>query len=235
MKEDFREKNILPRSTERANNIFEESCTVENMEAKFGKTLSEEEKNVKNFILTKSPYLGRIVSIDEIINAFKRIKPNKIKMILNKLDQGDVIHMDENKSTILAAYPFSGTETSHSIAIKKDGIKKMFAMCAIDALGICFMYNCGVTISSRCLHCSKEIKVEIKDNKIIYLKPETVVVWCDLEYSCCAATSLCKNINFFSSEEHFKEYQFKLPKRRGHLLEIDEAFYVGKLLFNNRL
>jgi hypothetical protein len=110
-------------------------------------------------------------------------------------------------------------------------------MCAIDALGICFMFNCDVFIESRCYHCEESIQIEIKNNQITFLKPMKLVVWCDREYgeSCCAATTLCKNINFFSSEQHFSKWQKKEPKRKGNLLNMPEAFYLGKLFFENRL
>ncbi|UCE18143.1 MAG: alkylmercury lyase family protein [Gemmatimonadota bacterium] len=226
---------IKPEATERTKNIFEEACCVENMEAKFGKTLSPEENDVKRFILTQSPVLGRIPSIDEIKKAFTQYQDEKMDAILKKLDQYDVIHLDENEKTIAAAYPFSGSETSHTVTLKREGYGKIYTMCAIDALGVPFMFQCDVSIDSKCHHCGESIEIEIEDKKITFLKPESTVVWCDLEYSCCAATSLCKNINFFSSEHHFTEWQKENQRVKGHLLQLNEAFYLGKLFFENRL
>ncbi|NIM90637.1 MAG: hypothetical protein GTO17_06775 [Candidatus Aminicenantes bacterium] len=154
---------------------------------------------------------------------------------MNKLDQLDAIHLDNDKATILAAYPFSGSETSHQVSLKGKGYKRVYAMCAIDALGIGFMFDCDVTIDSRCYHCEERIEIEVKDNKIVFLDPSSIVVWCDMEYSSCAATSICGNINFFSSEKHFGEWQEGRPRRKGSLLPIQEAFYLGKLFFKNRL
>ncbi|MHA2062147.1 MAG: organomercurial lyase, partial [Candidatus Sifarchaeia archaeon] len=57
----------------------------------------------------------------------------------------------------------------------------------------------------------------------------------DMEYLNCAATSLCKNTNFFSSERHFEKWKKGKPLRKGKLLAIQEAFYLGKLFFENRL
>ncbi len=226
---------LKPEPTELAKTIFQETCSVENMEAKFGKTLSKKENDVKNFILTQSPILGRIPSINEINKSFSHFPLEKLVSILNKLDQFDVIHLDNDRTTIMAAYPFSGSETAHIVTLKREGYKKIYAMCAIDALGICFMFNCDVSIDSMCNHCGEKIYVEIKDNKIISLKPKNTLVWCDREYSCCAATSLCKNTNFFYSERHFAEWRNNNPNGKGNLLEITEAFYLGKLFFENRL
>ena len=232
---DININTIKPESTERAESIFQFSCDIEDMDAKFGKSLSKEENDIRKFILTQSPVLGRIPSIDEIKKEFNQFPNEKVITILNKLDRLDVIHLNSDKKIINAAYPFSGSKTSQMVTLKGEEYKKIYAMCAIDALGVCFMFDCDVTIESKCYHCDERINIDIKDNEIILLKPNNIVVWCDMEYSCCAATSLCKNINFFSSKFHFIEWQKGKPTRKGYLLLIKEAFYLGKLFFENRL
>jgi hypothetical protein len=226
---------LKPEPTKRAKEIFQEACNVENMEAKFGRTLSVDENRVLKFILNQSPVLGRIPHIDETKKEFSQIQNDKMDAILNKLDQVDAIHLDNDGTKIVAAYPFSGSETSHLVSLKRKGFKRVYTMCAIDALGMSFMFNCDVSIESLCNHCRERIEIEIKDNEIIILNPKNPVVWCDMEYSCCAATSLCKNTNFFSSEKHYKDWQKGKPIRKGSLLQIPEAFYLGKLFFENRL
>ena len=220
-----------PQPTERAKSIFQGVC----VDAKFGRTLSNEENNVRKFILTQSPALGRIPSIDEIRKAFTQFPNEKINTLLNNLDQLDVIHLDDDKTAIAAAYPFSGSETPHIVTLKGERSKKIYAMCAIDALGICFMLNCDLSIESACYHCGESIEIEIKNNEIISMMPENIAVWCDAEYSCCAATSVCRNWNFFSSEQHFIEWKKEKNGRKGKLLQIGEAFYLGKLFFSNRI
>jgi hypothetical protein len=226
---------LKPEPTDRAKRIFQEACSIENMEAKFGRTLSVDENRVLKFILKQSPVLGRIPLIDEIKKEFCQIQNDKMDTILNKLDQVDAIHLDNDKTNIVAAYPFSGSETSHQVYLKRKGFKRVYTMCAIDALGMSFMFDCDVSIESLCNHCEERIEIEIKDNKIISLNPKNTVVWCDMEYSCCAATSLCKNTNFFSSEKHYENWQKGKPRRKGNLFPIQEAFYLGKLFFKNRL
>jgi len=226
---------IKPEPTELAKKIYQEAQFIENQDAKHGRTLSKEENDVRRFILTQSIVLERIPSINEIKKAFTQFPNEKLGEILNQLDQTDAIHMDNDKTTLLAAYPFSGPETSHIVTLKEEELKKLYAMCAIDALGVGFMTNRDISIDDKCHHCGEKIEIEIKNNEIIFLKPETTVVWGDTEYSCCAATSCCKNINFFSSEQHFIEWQKNNPKRKGHLLQIQEAFYLGKLYFENRI
>ena len=230
-----REYPIKPELNERLEGILQEIYGIENMDAKLGKTLSKDEDEIRLFILAQSPVLGRIPSIDEIRKAFNHYSIEKVDKILNKLESKDVIHLNNEKMLVNAAYPFSGTETSHIVTIKKEGYKKMYAMCAIDALGICFMFDCDVSISSKCTHCDDNVEIEIKNNEIISLKPRDVVVWYDLDLSCCAATSCCPNTNFFASGEHFTHWQQGKDERKGNLVTISEAFYLGKFYFANRL
>ena len=185
--------------------------------------------------MTQPPVLGRIPFIDEIRNEFNEFHKEKVDAILNKLDQVDAIHLDNDKTNIVAAYPFSGSETSHQVYLKRKGFKRVYVMCAIDALGMGFMFNCDVSIESLCYHCEEKIDIEVSENKIIFLNPKNTVVWCDMNYSSCAATSLCKNTNFFSSEKHYEDWQKGKPIRKGNLLPIQEAFYLGKLFFENRV
>ncbi|MHA2175272.1 MAG: alkylmercury lyase family protein [Candidatus Hodarchaeales archaeon] len=226
---------IKPISTDRTKKLFQQACNTENMPAKWGETLSPEENEVRRFILTQTPYLGRLPSLVEVMQSFTWLSDIRIKAILTKLDQLDVIHLTNDQKTIAAAYPFSGFPTPHVVTFATKAYKSVYAMCAIDALGVGFMLNCDVILESRCNHCNERIEVIIENNEILYLNPEELVVWGDIEYSDCAALSVCKNINFFSSEEHFNKWQIKFPKRRGSLLHIQEAFYLGKMFFEKKV
>lgn len=227
---------IKPELTDKAKKIYEATCCLENMEGKFGQGLSKDENSIRHYILSQSPILGRIPSIEVINKEFSQMNQEEIQAILKTLDGVDAIHLDdENKTKIVAAYPFSGYKTAHLIKFRKNEYKDIYSMCAVDALGISFMLKCDLSINSKCLHCDEEVKIKIENNEITNLNHENIVVWFDMEYSCCAATSLCKNINFFSSALHFKEWQNNNSTRKGSLLKIQEAFYLGKLYFEKRL
>ncbi|MHA2182736.1 MAG: alkylmercury lyase family protein [Promethearchaeota archaeon] len=231
------EKNIKikPESSNKTRIIFQDACNSENLNAKFGLSLTNEENNVRQDILIQTPILGRIPAIYEIRSNFQHLSTDTFSRIINQLDEVDAIHLNESKTMIEAAYPFSGLKTDHLVKFKKDSFKKIYAMCAIDALGIPFMLNSDIEINSKCFHCDDEIKVEIVNHEITSLTPKKPIVWGHMEYSCCAATSLCNNINFFSSEQHFKEWVEKVGKKKGFVLQIQEAFYLGKQFFEKRL
>ncbi|UCF08201.1 MAG: alkylmercury lyase family protein [Thermoplasmata archaeon] len=226
---------IKPKLTERLERILDGIYGIENMDAKFGKALSREENEIRLFVLTQSPVLGHIPSTDEIRKAFSQLSIEEVDAILNLLDKKDIIHLNDERTLITAAYPFSATETSHFVNLKKEGFKKMYAMCAIDALGMPFMFNCDASIHSKCAHCNDDVELEIKNNEIIFPEPRNVVVWYDLDLSCCAAASCCPNTNFFSAKEHFLQWQQENKARKGNLVLIGEALYLGKFYFENRL
>lgn len=226
--------NIKPELTKRTRDIFQAEYS---QKEKFSlrKTLTKKEDEIRRFILAQTPILGEIPSIERIIKSFNQISKQEIEVILDRLDQMDYIHLNPEKTAIESSYPFSGTKTSHIVTIKKEGYKKTYAMCSIDALGICFMLDCDVSIVSKCYHCNDKVEIEIKNYEIVSLKPKDVVVWFDQEYSCCAATSCCPNTNFFSSKQHFDEWQEGKIQRKGDVLQINEAFYLGKLIFEDRM
>lgn len=56
-----------------------------------------------------------------------------VGMVLAELHDHDVIRLDQ-RGRIRAAYPFSGVATVHTVTIA--GGPRVYAMCAIDALGV---------------------------------------------------------------------------------------------------
>ncbi|MHA2280368.1 MAG: alkylmercury lyase family protein [Promethearchaeota archaeon] len=226
---------IKPKSSKITNIIFQNACNTEDLNAKFGISLSSEENNVRHYVLAQTPILGRIPAINEINSNFRHLSEDTFRKIINRLDEVDAIHLNESKTMIEAAYPFSGLKTDHLVKFNKDSLKNIYAMCAIDALGIPFMINSNIEINSKCFHCDDEVNIEIVNHEITSVTSKGLVVWGHMDYSCCAATSLCNNINFFSSEQHFEEWEKRIGKKKGYLLQIQEAFYLGKLFFENRL
>jgi hypothetical protein len=225
---------IKPDPTKRIKDIFQ---TEYSQKKKFNlrKTLSKKEDEIRRFILTQTPILGEIPSFDKIRKSFNQISKQEMDIILDRLDQMDYIHLNFEKTAIDSSYPFSGIKTSHIVTINKEGHKNVYAMCAIDALGIGFMLDCDVSIESKCYHCNDNVEMEIKKYEIINYQPKSLVVWFDQDYSCCAATSCCPYTNFFSSKKHFDEWQQERTRRKGELLQLSEAFYLGKSIFENRI
>lgn len=217
------------------NKIFETTCEVENMDNKFGKTLTEKENEIRKFILNETPTFGHIPQKKEILLAFNNLRKTELENILKKFDGYDIIHLTDNNDTISAAYPFSNSKTKYLINFPNDNYKPVFAMCAIDAFGISFMLNKNIVISSECFYSKEKINIEIRNNKIVRVNPKETVVWYDMDLSCYAAESQCEKLNFFSSKRDFNSWKKIIEDRTGYLLNINEAFYLGSLFFKSRL
>jgi hypothetical protein len=114
--------------------------------------LSAGEDDVRRFILTRSAALGRLPAVAEIKEAFARYPGEEVDAVLRRLDEVDVIHLAEDGKSVAAAYPFSGAEMLHLVTPHAEGYRPVYAMCAVDALGIPFMLGCDVSIRSRCRH-----------------------------------------------------------------------------------
>jgi hypothetical protein len=73
---------------------------------------------------------------------------------VRKLATADLLVWMEDEARIISAYPFSGVPTAHQVLI--GGRNLLYAMCAIDALGIPFMLGQGARIRSTCLGAFKQ-------------------------------------------------------------------------------
>jgi Alkylmercury lyase len=84
-----------------------------------------------------------------------------------------VIRLDEH-GRVRAAYSFSGVPTPHTVAI--DGGPTVYAMCAIDALGIADMLGRDITIASTDPASGQEINVTVHSGRASWT-PGTAVVF----------------------------------------------------------
>ncbi len=215
--------------------IFDATCKIENMDNKFGKSLSEKENHIRKFILSQTPVFGFILQIKELLVNFNNFNKNELNNILLKFNELDIIHLSDDNSVISAAYPFSNVKTKHIINFKGNHFKQVYAMCAIDALGIPFMFNTDLKIYSECFYSNEKIEIVITNKLIDSVTPEETMVWYDMELSCCAAENQCSKLNFFSSIENFEKWKKLNESRNGYLLNLYEALYLGERFFKNRL
>lgn len=156
-----------------------------------------------------------------------------VHQTIEKLQKFDIIV--RNRDQIIAAYPFSASETHHKV-IFEDG-REVFALCATDALGIHFMLHKDITVLSRCLECEKEIRITIKNGKINSCNSKRITEFeSSIERGICTAKTLCPFISFFCSNEHLEKWKEKNPEyRSGRVYSIDEALEHSKIIFGELL
>jgi hypothetical protein len=134
--------------------------------------------------------------------------------VLTELAGRDALAFDE-AGEIRAAYPFSPSPTP--IEVAWDRGPRVYAMCAIDALGMSAMLDRRVSISAREPGTGRHVTVQVDRNKARW-RPRRAVVFSgaagDADGACCtSADRSCGYINFFTSTEAARVGQ---PPPRDH-------------------
>jgi len=168
--------------------------------------------------------------------------------LMAKLHEQDVVRLDAD-GAVRAAYPFSGVPTAHTVAI--DGGPSVYAMCAIDALGIADMLGRDITISSSDPVSGQEIRVEIGGGRATW-SPDATVVFVgsnaatSADGDCCrpesgqldaiaAADRCCTTMNFFTSTDTAHAWQAAHPDVSGVILNKGQAVQLGVDIFGHLL
>jgi hypothetical protein len=103
----------------------------------------------------------------------RRAKPFEVSQVLAELAGGDFMCLDQ-AGQITSAYPFSALPTRHRVRISAGAA--VFAMCAIDALGVSAMAGVPVVIESADPSTGEPVTVNI-DGATSTWDPATAVVY----------------------------------------------------------
>jgi hypothetical protein len=109
-------------------------------------------------------------------------------------------------------------------------------MCAVDALGIPFMLNQAVTITSRDPLTERPIQVVVQPGHEPRWTPEQTVVRVGSRGTQGSiALKCCQVINFFETHETAERYQRQHAIVQGAILAMPVAIQAGTLLFGSVL
>ena len=194
--------------------------------------LSTEEDQVRWHVL-RSFALGTVPRTIALAEQ-SGIPPVQVQEILRRLAALDLLLVDVTGEAVLAAYPFSATPTSHRVRLIGRGV---FALCAVDALGIPAMLQETASISSQCGYCESPVEIEARPEQLTrYLPPEAVVWFPTSEDDCCpVAQSRCPNISFFCASDHLEAWRKANGQPAGVVLSLNEAFEAGREIFGSLL
>lgn len=190
---------------------------------------SGEENDVRKFIMQMFRAGGRAPSTTEIVQKLQ-MSWESVKAVLRRLDDADILYLEDDK--IVAAYPFSNKPTLHMVIFSKDRTQA-YSMCAIDALGIPFMFQEDVTILSHCGYCDKDLQIQVNDGRAN--SNEDTVVFFGFERSKHAATSSCPILQFFCCRPHLANWRVENPTKTGEILSLNEALSLGEEIFGGML
>ncbi|KAK5309427.1 hypothetical protein LTR70_010296 [Exophiala xenobiotica] len=147
------------------------------------------------------------------------------------LHERDYLRLDKD-GKIVAAYPFSIRPTHHRIELE-NGVT-VFAMCAIDALGIPPMVNGDATIYSS-TDSGDKIRVTFRQQQVSWNPPEAVVLLGRESSTGAAADVCCQHVNFFVSRIVAESWAKAHPKIDQTIVDQERAVQIGARIFGNLL
>jgi hypothetical protein len=160
--------------------------------------------------------------------------PFEVSQVLAELADGDFLCLD-HAGQITAAYPFSALPTRHQVQIA--GNATVFAMCAIDALGVSAMTGLPVLIESADPSTSEPINLTVDGTSATW-DPATAVVYVGRTGGECAGPSAsvcCGYMNFFATQAAAAVWAASHPLITGAILGQDHALQLGIGIFGQLL
>ena len=164
----------------------------------------------------------------------KHAAPFDVSEVLAELADGDFLYLD-HAGQITAAYPFSALPTPHRVRISGGAV--VFAMCAIDALGMSAMVGMPVVIESADPSSSEPVTVHV-DGAISSWDPGTTVVYVGRTGDGCAGPSAavcCGYMNFFATRAAATAWAVSHPEITGGIVDQARALHVGIGIFGQLL
>ncbi|WP_319462770.1 alkylmercury lyase family protein [Micromonospora sp. RTP1Z1] len=146
---------------------------------------------------------------------------------LRQLSAVDLLAVDDG-ARLIAAYPFSPVPTPHEVSL---GDVDVFAMCAIDALGMPFMLDTDAVITSADPHNGNPIQVTVTEGAATYQPPEAVVVYAASRTTGPSVETCCSTINFFTSTENAQAWISAHPTLTATVLDQDDALTLARDIF----
>jgi hypothetical protein len=148
--------------------------------------------------------------------------------VLQSLHDGDAIRLDP-VGQIVVAYPFSATPTVHRVRIG-DRVD-VYAMCAIDALGMAAMLGEDTEISSVDVTTGRQITVTTTGGRTVW-EPAGAVVFVGADAGGGASADCCRDyLNFFTDTAAAEAWTTSHPQVPGQVLTQTEAQDLGSRLF----
>jgi hypothetical protein len=144
---------------------------------------------------------------------------------LAELAEADVMAFTAD-GEIRAAYPFSPVRTP--IQVSWAGGPAVYAMCAIDALGMSAMLGRPVTITAAEPGTGRVITVSADGDRARW-QPRTAVVFAGSAGDACrpSADCACGYINFFATARAARAWARRHPEVTGRLLTRQGALGIG--------
>lgn len=202
-------------------------------------------------ILLSFPRRGRAPTSAELAELAARYGI-AVHATLAQFAAQDLVQRDPTTGAIRAAYPFSGVPTTHRVHLAATSnwpAAELFAMCAIDALGVPLMLRRPAAITSLDGPTGEPVRVSIVPRipaptsaesqdwsaawepaeAVVFARPEGH----EHEHDCGvgAVGACCPITNFFSSADQARQWATAHPDTDGRVFAQDEALRHAAKLF----
>lgn len=170
----------------------------------------------------------------DLADLARHAAPFEVNQVLAELADGDFLGLDP-AGQITAAYPFSALPTRHRVRIA--GNATVFAMCAIDALGISAMTGQPVVIESADPATGEPVTVDV-DGASSTWHPAAAVVYAGRTSEQCegpSASVCCGYMNFHATRAAAAAWAASHREITGGILDQDQALRTGISIFGQLL
>lgn len=148
-------------------NYSKEQLAIDSIDSRFNIGQNRIRRYLMNYTINNGQAFNLNNSSDicgDIEDMTEEEIKDAIEVLINK--NGIVVDEDRNVNFI---YPVSALATNHKVRLA-DGAQ-FYAMCAIDAIGTHFTFKQDVDIESQCSHCGIDVRISIRDGKIVNYYP----------------------------------------------------------------
>ncbi|MEV3989874.1 organomercurial lyase [Streptomyces sp. NPDC049837] len=150
------------------------------------------------------------------------------RRVLAELSAADYVSLDDH-GRIRAAYPFSPVPTAHRVRIA--GGPEVWAMCAVDALGVAPMLGRDVEIRSADPVTGQAVTVAFRGGTAVWEPRSAVVLARTGRCAGPAVDACCPDLNFFAGPGSARRWADRHPEADVVVLGRDLAEALGRAVF----
>jgi len=148
------------------------------------------------------------------------------------LARHDLVHRDARTGAVTAAYPFSAAPTRHRVRLSSG--REVYAMCAIDALGIAFMLREPTEVSSTDPGTGESIAISLSLTEPSRWSPPDAVVLAGCQGGGTSLACTCPHTNFAASPDDARAL-LEAPDITAEILSMRAAIERGRETFGGLL
>ncbi len=195
------------------------------------------QKKIRKYIFEHFEEHATAPVLEQIMQKFGLDRTSAFNALVD-LQSARHIALLPGTQRILMAFPFSNIVTPFRVRIAgKD--RDFFANCAWDAVAIHVALGKEQWIASYCHHCSEDIKIHLKDQKMvsqgshaepqIYLAQPVSKWWENIVLTC------SNNMVFFSSKNHLAEWIRSGSVTGGEALTVDQTLRLSLPIYKEKM